>query len=354
MQINKPFIVSGPCSAESEEQMLQTAMALAHTQRVDVLRAGIWKPRTRPNSFEGYGEKALPWLINAGKQSGLPVATEVANARHVELCLKYGVNAVWIGARTTVNPFYVQEIAYALKGSNIPVWVKNPVNPDIDLWVGAVERLLSQGINEVMVIHRGFSVYEKNNYRNSPVWHIPIEFKRRMPHIPMLCDPSHICGNRHLLHQVAQKAMDLDMAGLMIESHIEPNQALSDAQQQITPDDLNKLLCELVYRSHTTNNVLFLNKLDELRLNIDEIDEQLIKLLAERMKLVELIGEYKAENNVTVLQIKRWEYIIKSRTSWANKLGLNVNFINEYLKIIHKESISKQLEVMHNLLNNKV
>lgn len=350
MKKNKPYIVSGPCSAESEEQVLQTAIALAKTNKVDALRAGIWKPRTSPYSFAGVGEKAIPWLVNAGKLTGLPVAAEVANANHVELCLKYGVNILWIGARTTVNPFYVQEIADALKGVNIPVWVKNPVNPDVDLWIGAVERILHCGIKNIMVIHRGFSANEKTIYRNKPMWHIPIEFKRRMPNIPMLCDPSHICGNRTLLQEVAQKALDLDMDGLMLETHINPDAALSDANQQITPHNLDNLLINLVYRTKFTNNVVFLSKLDELRANIDEIDEQIINLLAERMHLVDLIGEYKAENNVTILQIERWQHIINTRTTWASKLNLYLPFIMEYLKIIHKESIRKQAEVMQSIL----
>jgi chorismate mutase len=305
-QVKKPLIISGPCSAETEKQVIATAIELAKTNRVNVLRAGIWKPRTRPNTFEGVGEKGLAWLKKAGVETGLPVATEVANAQHVDACLKNGIDILWIGARTTVNPFSVQEIADAVKGVDIPVFVKNPINPDLQLWMGALERINNAGITKIAAIHRGFSSFEKTPFRNAPKWEIAIELKTICPELDIICDPSHIAGNRALLPFIAQKALDLDMNGLMIESHIHPQTALSDASQQITPDALFQMLNELTIRESTSINKEFKSQLESLRTMIDELDEEIIQKMASRMKIAEKIGEYKKENNVTILQVKRW------------------------------------------------
>jgi chorismate mutase len=344
---SRPFLISGPCSAETEEQMHTTCAQLAATGKVNVLRAGIWKPRTRPNAFEGVGEEALTWLKQAGINNNLPVATEVANAQHVEACLKAGVDMLWIGARTTVNPFSVQEIADALKGVDIPVFVKNPVNPDLQLWIGALERIHQAGITKLGAIHRGFSSFQKTPYRNVPKWEIPIELKATFPDIDIICDPSHIAGNRELLASVAQKALDLEMTGLMIESHINPDEAWSDAKQQVTPARLNKLVSELTIRSTEASSAAISNELIALRKIIDEVDESLIQTIVERMNLSEKIGEYKLENKVTILQIKRWEEIKKTRMDHAGSLGLNNEFMHSLLQLIHKESIRQQTNVMN-------
>lgn len=342
-----PYIISGPCSAESAEQMLETAVGICSTSKVDVIRAGIWKPRTRPNSFEGKGKEALRWLKAAGEAVGKPVATEVANAHHVEVCLEAGIDMLWVGARTTVNPFSVQEIADALRGADVPVFVKNPVNPDLELWVGALERINQAGIKKLAAIHRGFSSFSKTHFRNSPMWEIPIELKTIFPHLPLFCDPSHIAGSRALLGSVAQKALDLAMTGLMIEAHIEPEKALSDADQQVSVDGLHELLAGLNLRSTSTTNPEFANKLEELRSIIDEIDEDLLRKIGHRMSIAEKIGEYKKENNVTILQLKRWEYILENRMALALPLDLSPEFTKELLQAIHKESIRKQTEIMN-------
>ncbi len=343
----RPIIISGPCSAETEEQVMVTATALAESGKVDYLRAGIWKPRTRPNSFEGVGEEGLGWLVNAGKKLGLPVTTEVANAKHTEQALKAGVDVLWIGARTTVNPFSVQEIADVLKGVDIPVMVKNPLNPDLQLWLGALERINQAGINKLAAIHRGFSSFDKSAYRNIPKWEYPIELKRLYPELPIICDPSHIGGNRDLIAMISQKAMDLDFEGLMIESHITPDEAWSDAAQQITPKNLDKLLKELIIRSRSTDNKDFIDHLGELREKIDEIDEEIIQKLAARMKVAIEIGKYKRDNDVTILQVGRWDEIIRKRKSLASALGLSDDFTDKLLKIIHKESIGQQTKIMN-------
>jgi chorismate mutase len=346
-QVKKPLIISGPCSAETEKQVIATAIELAKTNRVNVLRAGIWKPRTRPNTFEGVGEKGLAWLKKAGVETGLPVATEVANAQHVDACLKNGIDILWIGARTTVNPFSVQEIADAVKGVDIPVFVKNPINPDLQLWMGALERINNAGITKIAAIHRGFSSFEKTPFRNAPKWEIAIELKTICPELDIICDPSHIAGNRALLPFIAQKALDLDMNGLMIESHIHPQTALSDASQQITPDALFQMLNELTIRESTSINKEFKSQLESLRTMIDELDEEIIQKMASRMKIAEKIGEYKKENNVTILQVKRWEEIINKRLALAEALGLNDDFTKKLLQLIHKESIRTQTNVMN-------
>lgn len=343
----KPVIISGPCSAESEEQMMNTAKALAKTGRVDILRAGIWKPRSRPDSFEGVGAIGLKWLIDAGKEMGIPVATEVANAKHVEDCLEVGIDILWLGARTTVNPFYVQEIADALQGVDIPVLVKNPVNPDVSLWIGALERINKAGITRLAAIHRGFSSFERNGYRNAPKWEIPIELKTLCPELSILCDPSHISGDRELIFEIAQKALDLDMSGLMIESHISPDDALSDASQQLSPDRLEKMLAKLTVRKATCHNEEFSSQLEKLRSTIDEIDADLLQKFMERMQVIEKIGEYKLENNVTILQLERWKEILSTRTAHGKNIGLNEEFLFKLLQLIHKESIRKQTAIMN-------
>ncbi|NQX97053.1 MAG: bifunctional 3-deoxy-7-phosphoheptulonate synthase/chorismate mutase type II [Flavobacteriales bacterium] len=342
-----PIIISGPCSVESEEQVLQTAKEISKLDKVSILRGGIWKPRTRPNSFEGIGAEGLKWLKQAGKEVGLPVATEVANAEHVEACLKNDIDILWIGARTTVNPFSVQEIADALKGVDIPVFVKNPITPDINLWIGALERINAAGITKLAALHRGFSSFDKSSYRNSPMWEIPIELKLMCPELPLFCDPSHIAGDKELIPYVAQKAMDLGMEGLMIESHINPAVAKSDAKQQLTPHELGDLLAQLIIREKHSESEEFINKLEQLRSVIDELDEELINKFSSRMSIIEKIGKYKHENNVTILQLERWEQILKNRSFLADKVGLSDDFIKKMLELVHQESIRVQTKVMN-------
>ena len=347
LNTTKPVIISGPCSAETEEQTIATAKQIAATGKVHALRAGIWKPRTRPGQYEGAGDIGLKWLINAKKETGLPVTTEVANAAHVEACLKAGVDILWVGARTTVNPFSVQEIADSLKGVDIPVMVKNPVNPDLELWIGALERLNKAGITKMAAIHRGFSSFEKGPFRNQPMWDIAIELKTRIPELDILCDPSHISGNRDLIAFISQKALDLDMAGLMIESHINPDAAWSDAKQQVTPAVLGKIISELVVRTVSSENKTFKDTLGVLREQIDQIDDEIMQKFAQRMKISEKIGQYKKENNVTILQVSRWEEIIKTRVALCKAMGLSEEFTTDLLKLIHHESIQVQTKVMN-------
>ena len=342
-----PLVIAGPCSAESEEQMLATARELVKNKKISYFRAGIWKPRTRPGSFEGVGVDALKWMQTVKEETGLKVATEVANTEHVEACLKYGVDMLWVGARTSVNPFSVQEIADALKGVDIPVGVKNPINPDLQLWVGALERINKAGIKHLLAIHRGFSSFEKTPFRNQPLWEFPIELKSICPEVPILCDPSHIAGVRDLIPFISQKALDMDMDGFMIESHINPKAALSDAEQQLTPKALDDLLNDLIVRVPTTKNVEFKTQLDELRRAIDDLDEEITQKLSSRMEIAEKIGEYKKENNVTILQVKRWEEVITARLSTAKAMGLSEEFMRGVLKLVHKESIRRQTEVMN-------
>lgn len=345
--IQKPIIISGPCSAETEQQVHETAKLLKATGKVDILRAGIWKPRTRPNSFEGVGEIGLRWLIDAGTTYDLPVITEVANAKHVELALKAGFKNLWVGARTTVNPFAIQEIADALKGTGIQLLVKNPINPDVNLWIGAIERFKNAGLKEVHAIHRGFSSFKTEKYRNEPMWEIPLALKAEFPDILLLCDPSHITGRRDLLQPVSQKAMDLIYDGLMIESHLDPDNAWSDAQQQITPQRLQELINTLVLRQENTNNDNVLKDLSSLRNDINRIDNQILDLLSQRMKIAEEIGKYKKENNITILQPKRWKQIEETRTPYGLNQGLSIHFIEKYLEAIHQESIRHQTNIMN-------
>ncbi len=342
----RPYLITGPCSAESEEQLLTVAGALKELQLVDMLRAGVWKPRTRPGSFEGLGEKALPWLANIQKEFSLPVTIEVANAVHVEKALKHGITNFWIGARTTVNPFYVQEIADALEGSGASILVKNPIHPDIDLWTGAIERIQSVCENQTGAIHRGFSTFQNSKYRNIPRWEIPIELKRRFPDIFMICDVSHIAGQRNLIEEIAQKSIDLGIQGLMVETHPNPDEALSDAQQQITPRVLEEVIDALIFKTNSTGSKVFIDSLEELRAQIDKIDEDIVGAVASRLALTEEIGAYKKENNVTVFQLERWKEIVATRTDTGEKLSLSKTFIHKLFEAIHSESIRIQTEVI--------
>ena len=342
----RPVIIAGPCSAESEEQVLATAKA-AKANGADIIRAGIWKPRTRPNSFEGIGSIGLPWLQRVRQELDIPVTTEVANPGHVEEALKHDIDVLWIGARTTVNPFQVQEIAEALKGVNKPVMIKNPINPDVDLWTGAIERFYKLGINKLAAIHRGFSTYDSKGYRNKPMWEIPIELKRRFPDMPLICDPSHITGERDKLHLVAQKALDLDFHGLMIETHVTPDKAWSDAQQQVTPERLGEIVKGLIIRVSADLINLADNELEKLRAEIDRVDYYVLELLSERMSIAREIGKYKKAHNITVLQAKRWEEVLRTRLEKSNELLITRDFVNELVQQIHKESIYHQTKVMN-------
>jgi len=344
---NQPLLISGPCSAETEDQLLTTAHLLAATGKVSVLRAGIWKPRTRPGEFEGIGSIGLEWLKRAKAETGLPTAVEVANAKHVEEALAAGVDILWIGARSTVNPFTVQEIADALKGHDIPVLVKNPVNPDLQLWIGAIERINKAGITKIGAIHRGFSSFEKSSFRNEPMWEMAIQLKTLCPELPIINDPSHICGNRELIPYISQKALDLDMQGLMIESHLDPSVAWTDAKQQLTPAAVNELMERLTVREPESQNEAFVDKLAELRKQIDKIDDLLLQKLGERMKIVEKIGEYKRDNQVTVLQVNRWDEILKKGTAFAKALKLDEHFTEKFLELVHGESIRLQTEILN-------
>lgn len=345
-QKDGPIIISGPCSAETPEQVMETAIQLAKNHQADILRAGIWKPRTRPNAFEGIGKEALNWLVDAGKETGLPTSTEVATATHVEQALKSGIDILWIGARTSTNPFSVQEIADSLKGVNIPVLVKNPINPDLNLWIGALERINNAGIDKLGAIHRGFSTFHEQ-YRNAPLWEIPLKLKTIFPDLPLINDPSHISGNRDHLFSVAQKALDLNMDGLMIESHINPDEALSDAKQQVTPSNLLQLLNQLHFRSDKSDSVLYNTRLEELRSEIDRIDNELFAQIANRMKITKEIGRYKKENEVTPFQLNRWKEIIDTRQPFAISQGLNPEFTDRILQLLHDESIKIQSEILN-------
>ncbi|HSU29038.1 MAG TPA: chorismate mutase [Chitinophagaceae bacterium] len=342
----RPLIISGPCSAETEEQLLQTAQQVAATGKVDMLRAGIWKPRTRPGSFEGVGTKGLPWLQQAKKLTGLPVTVEVATAKQAEDALHFGVDTLWIGARTTVNPFSVQELADALRGVNVPVLIKNPINPDLELWTGAVERISKAGVQQIGLIHRGFSSYGNTDYRNAPMWHLAIEMKLRNPDLMMICDPSHICGQRDTILEVAQKAIDLDFDGLMIESHIDPDNAWSDAKQQVTPDRLKEILDAIIWRKEDTASAEFHAALDKLRQQINQLDDELMQLLGRRMKIADQIGQYKRDNNITILQTVRWNEIIERAFRNGELIGLSREFITKYYDAVHMESINHQKKIM--------
>jgi chorismate mutase len=340
-----PIIIARPCSVESEDQILATAQALARIPEVKMLRGGIWKPRTRPNAFEGRGEQGLVWLREAKHETGLPIITEVATPEHVELALKYEIDALWVGARTVVNPFSVQQLADVLKGVDIPVFIKNPVSPDLKLWIGAFERFQKAGLSQLAAIHRGFSYYKESPYRNAPMWEIPIELTRQL-NVPLVTDVSHICGNRELLQSTAQKALDLATDGLMIECHINPDVALTDAKQQITPEALKTLLSGLNFRSKQSCNVE--RDLAGLRGEIDDIDGELLQLLARRMEVSAQIGEYKKKNNVTVVQMDRWKKILADHVAEGVSMGLSPTLINKVFEAIHQASIERQSDIMEN------
>jgi chorismate mutase len=344
---NRPALIAGPCSVETEAQLIETATRLAKTGKVDIIRGGIWKPRTRPGTFEGVGAKGLPWMAKVKQMTGLPVTVEVAKASHVELALEFGIDILWIGARTTVNPFAVQEVADALRGVDIPVLVKNPINPDLALWMGGIERLSTVGIKRLGAIHRGFSNYGEKIYRNRPQWQIAIDLKRRMPEIPLINDPSHICGRRDLLFKVSQKAMDLNFDGLMIESHITPDSAWSDAKQQITPEVYADLISKLVIRDDIQFDSLPGNdQLAKLRKEIDFIDDELMNAVASRMEIARQIGTFKKENNMVILQESRWNEILSKWIKRGEAQGLGEFFVERFITAIHDESISQQERVM--------
>ena len=346
MEQKRPLIIAGPCSAESEEQILVTAKALAATGKVDIFRAGVWKPRTKPNTFEGMGEKALPWLVEARNATGLPIAIEVATTSHVESAIKHDIDIFWIGARTTSNPFSMQEVAEALRGTEKMVYVKNPMSGDVELWCGGVERLLACGVKNIGLIHRGFSGYGTGDLRNAPMWHLALEMRRRMPHLPIICDPSHICGSRAYIKDISQQAADLNYDGFMIESHINPDMALSDAKQQLTPEALATLLGTIKWRAGESNSQSYKTMLMSLREQIDSLDGEILQLLAERMSVAEKIGHIKRENDVRILQSLRWESIAERTLARSASLGLSIEFLQTLLDAIHVESINHQNKVM--------
>lgn len=344
--IDNPLLISGPCSLESEEQVLETAKLLAQDKRVFVFRGGVWKPRTRPGSFEGVGSIGLKWLKMVKEETGLRVGTEVANAQHTEEALKAGLDVLWIGARSTASPFVVQEIADVLKGSDTVVMVKNPVNPDAQLWMGAIERIYQAGIRNIVGIHRGFTPFRETKYRNYPNWKTFIELKRLLPNLPVICDPSHIAGTREYLLEISQKAFDMGMEGLMVESHRDPSCALSDASQQLTPADLSKMLDKLVIRFENADNPDFENQLDVLRNRIDAIDSELLETLSSRIEIVKQIGQYKKDHNVTALQINRWTQLMENRVNLGKSMDLNDTFIKILFQLIHEDSVRMQTEIM--------
>jgi chorismate mutase len=350
---NKPFLIAGPCSVENPEQIMAVALALGHSEKIRLLRGGIWKPRTRPDSFEGVGAIGLPWLIDAGKASNLPVCTEIANKNHVEFALKAGVDVLWIGARTSVNPFAVQEIADALKGTNVPIMIKNPINPDLELWIGAFERLEKAGITDLTAIHRGFSIYKHPKYRNVPNWEIPIAFRERMPSIPIICDPSHISGKRELLLEVSQKGLDLNFDGLMIETHPSPDAAWSDAAQQVTPENLFILLNQLVQRSASPGKDAE-KELEEIREKITVLDDRVFDLLSARMQMSENAGELKREHNITIFQQDHWAKMKNNRLNMAKDYNLTILFVQQMMDAIHQESIRHQTKVMNPKKDNSI
>lgn len=342
VEAKRPMLIAGPCSAETEEQVMKTAHQLAENG-VKIMRAGIWKPRTKPGGFEGVGSEGLAWLKRVKQETGMYVSTEVATQKHVYEALKYGIDLLWIGARTTANPFAVQEIAEALQGVDIPVLVKNPVNPDLELWIGALERLSNVGLTKIGAIHRGFSSYDKKIYRNLPQWHIPIELKRRFPDLPVICDPSHIGGRRDLIQPLSQQAMDLAFDGLIIETHCNPDEAWSDASQQVTPARLKEIMSELIVREkgQTTED------LSALRSQIDEIDNQLLEILAKRMRISKEIATFKKEHAMTVVQTERYDEIMNKRVSQAQAMGMSMDFGREIFEAVHEESVRQQIEILN-------
>ncbi len=338
----RPFVIAGPCSAETEEQVMTTARQLA-SKGCHIFRAGVWKPRTKPGGFEGNGEEALPWMKRVKEETGMAITTEVATPEHVELALKYGIDILWIGARTTANPFAMQAIADCIRGMDIPVFVKNPVNPDLELWIGAMERINQAGIKRIAAVHRGFSSYEKKIYRNQPMWQIPIELRRRIPDLPIICDPSHIGGSRELIAPLCQQAMDLGFDGLIVETHCNPDKAWSDANQQVTPEVLDYILSLLIIRNKTVTT----EGINELRKQIDELDNNLMDLLSKRMRVSREIGQYKKEHNMTVLQTSRYNEILDKRGAQGSLCGMDAKFIKEIFEAIHEESVRQQIEIIN-------
>ena len=338
----RPFVIAGPCSAETEEQVMETAKELA-IKGCHMFRAGVWKPRTKPGGFEGHGEPALVWMAEVKKETGMLIGTEVATPEHVELAMKYGLDMLWIGARTSANPFAMQQLADAMKGLEVPVLVKNPVNPDLELWIGAMERINQAGVKKMAAIHRGFSSFDKSMYRNAPMWQIPIELRRRIPNLPIVCDPSHMGGKRELIAPLSQQALDLGFDGLMIESHCDPDKAWSDAKQQVTPEVCDYIVGMLVARDNTftTENIKL------LRQQIDNIDNELVELLAKRMRVCREIGQYKKEHNIQVLQTGRYNEILDKRGSQGALCGMDSEFIKKVFEAIHEESVRQQLEIIN-------
>ncbi|MCI6861283.1 MAG: bifunctional 3-deoxy-7-phosphoheptulonate synthase/chorismate mutase type II [Prevotella sp.] len=338
----RPFVIAGPCSAETEEQVMETAKELA-IKGCHMFRAGVWKPRTKPGGFEGHGEPALAWMAEVKKETGMLIGTEVATPEHVELAMKYGLDMLWIGARTSANPFAMQQLADAMKGLEVPVLVKNPVNPDLELWIGAMERINQAGVKKMAAIHRGFSSFDKSMYRNAPMWQIPIELRRRIPNLPIVCDPSHMGGKRELIAPLSQQALDLGFDGLMIESHCDPDKAWSDAKQQVTPEVCDYIVGMLVARDNTftTENIKL------LRQQIDNIDNELVELLAKRMRVCREIGQYKKEHNIQVLQTGRYNEILDKRGVQGSLTGMSSDFIKQVFEHIHEESVRQQLEIVN-------
>ncbi|MGN0188625.1 MAG: chorismate mutase [Candidatus Cryptobacteroides sp.] len=341
----RPCVIAGPCSAETEEQIMQTAKGL-NEFGIHVLRAGIWKPRTHPGSFEGIGVPGLKWMQKAKREYGMKIATEVASEKHVFECLKHGVDLVWLGARTTANPFLVQEIAEALRDTDIPVLVKNPVNADIDLWIGALERLNAVGITKLGVIHRGFSTFDKIKYRNEPGWQIAVELKTRYPQLPFFCDPSHMAGKREYIKEISQRSLDLGLEGLMIESHCDPSCALSDSAQQLTPPDLKEILFSLLVRDNDTDNLEYRENIDQLRAKIDVLDENLLYTLGSRMKICRQIGQYKKDNNIAILQTSRWDSLLAKAVEKGKEYGLSEQVVTEIFTAVHDSSVALQNEIL--------
>lgn len=337
----RPLVIAGPCSAETQKQVLETAHQLAE-MGIKIFRAGVWKPRTKPGGFEGVGTKALPWLQQVKRETGMYISTEVATAKHVEQALRHNVDILWVGARTTTNPFAMQEIADSLQGVDIPVLVKNPVSPDVELWIGGLERLYNAGVRRLGAIHRGFSYADKSVYRNMPHWHIPIEVKRRFPHLPLICDPSHISGQRSMILKLSQQAMDLNFDGIIVETHSHPDDAWSDSMQQITPSQLQRVLQQLIIRNVPATT----EDLSELRRQIDEMDNTLLELLAKRMRISREIGRYKLENEMPILQTTRYDEILSDRALQGEKMQLSGDFVRKILENIHEESIRQQFSVM--------
>ena len=338
----RPIVMAGPCSAETEAQVMQTAQALAR-KGCHIFRAGLWKPRTKPGGFEGQGQKALPWLKRVKEETGMLIATEVATPQHIELCLKHSIDVLWIGARTTANPFAMQALADSLHGVDIPVLVQNPVNPDLELWIGSMERINRAGIRRLGAIHRGFSSYGGKLYRNSPMWQIPLELRRRIPALPILCDPSHIGGRRELIAPLCQQAMDLGFDGLIVETHHTPDQAWSDAQQQVTPDRLDVILSHLVVRDKQQT----VEAIDQLRRQIDDLDNQLIELLSNRMRICREIGRYKREHNITVFQASRYNEILEKRGAQATRCDMSAEFVATVFENVHQESVRQQMKIIN-------